>query len=113
MYVIDEGYRRVCVWSKEGSFHRNFKIKYVPTYIAATGDHHLLITSYFSNTVMVYMFGGQLVPDFGARGSDPGRFDGPYGICVNDSGAVYIADICNSRVQVFDYILHFETVATI
>ena len=101
VYVMDEGNRRVCVWSKEGSFQRDFKTKYVPTCIAATGDNHLLITSYSSNTVMVYTLGGQLVHEFGGFGSDPGKFSVPSGICVDDSGAVYVADYCNSRVQVF------------
>ena len=50
---------------------------------------------------MVYMLGGALVHEFGGRGSDSGRFNGPYGICVDDSGAVYAADFLNSRVQVF------------
>ena len=99
--VIDCGNSRVCVWSKEGSFQRDFKTKYAPNCIAATGDNHLLITSYFSDTVMVYTLGGQPVHEFGGRGSDPGKFRGPYGICVDDSGAVYVADYWNSRLQVF------------
>ena len=86
VYVTDSENRRVCVWSKEGSFQRDFTTKYTPTYIAATGDNHLLITS---NTVMVYTLGGRLVHEFGRRGSDSGRFIGPYGICVDDSGTVY------------------------
>ena len=98
---MDEGNRRVCVWSKEGSFQRDFKTKYSPTCIAATGDNHLLITSYSSNTVMVYTLEGQLVHEIGGRGSDPERFMGAFGICVDDSGAVYVADYGNSRVQVF------------
>ena len=101
VYVTDGGNRRVCVWSKEGSFQRDFKTKYAPTFIAATGDNHLLITSRSSNTVMVYTLGGQLVREFEGRGSDPGRFREPYGICVDDSGAVYLADYGNCRVQVF------------
>ena len=101
VYVIDNGNRRVCIWSKEGSFQRDFKTKYTPTGIAATGDNHLLITSSASNTVMVYTLGGQLVHEFGGRGSDPGRFSAPFGICVDDSGAVFVAEILNSRVQVF------------
>ena len=88
------GNRRVCIWSKEVSFQRDFKTKYAPTCIAATGDNHLLITSWASHTstVMVYMLGGQLVYEFGRKGSDPGRFSVPSGICVDDSGAVYAAD---------------------
>ena len=101
VYVVDCGNSRVCVWSKEGSFQRDFKTKYIPTCIAATGDNHLLITSCASDTVMVYTLGGQLVRDFGGRGSNPGRFNGLFGICVDDSGAVYVADYCNCRVQVF------------
>ena len=101
VYVIDSGNNRVCVWSKEGSFQRDFRTKYAPTCIAATGDNHLLITSYSFNTVMVYTLGGQLVHEFGGRGSDPGMFKAPFGICVDDSGAVYVAKILNRRVQVF------------
>ena len=101
VYVTDEGNSRVAVWSKEGSFQRGFKTKYVPSYIAATVDNHLLITSRSSETVIVYTLGGQLVHEFGGSGSDPGRFKGPYGICVDDSGAVYVVDFLISCVQVF------------
>ena len=61
--------------------------------------NHFLITSFSSDTVMVYTLGGQLVHEFGGRGSDPGRFNVPNGICVDDSGAVYVADYGNKRVQ--------------
>ena len=101
VYVTDVGNMRVCVWSKEGTFQRDFTTKYDPWFIAATGDNHLVITSNSYNTVMVYTLGGQLVHEFGGKGSDPGRFNLPYGICVDDSGLVYVADIANSRVQVF------------
>ena len=101
VYVTDVGNNRVCVWSKEGSFQRDFKTMYDPTSIAATGDNHLLITSCTSNTVMVYTLGGQLLHEFGGHGSDPGKFNQAYGICVDDSGAVYVADYGNWRVQVF------------
>ena len=100
VYVIDSANNRVCVWSKEGSSQRDFRTKYAPNCIAATGDNHLLIASY-SYTVMVYTLGGQLVHVFGGRGSDPGRFSEPFGICVDNSGAVYVADRGNRRVQVF------------
>ena len=101
VYVSDHGNKRVCVLSKEGNFKRDFKTKDASTCIAATGDNHLLITSFAFDTVMVYTLEGQLVHEFGGYGSNPGRFNQPYGICVDDSGAVYIADIGNRRVQVF------------
>ena len=101
VYVTDHVNKRVCVWSKAGTFNRDFKAKYAPTCIAATGDDHLVITSFRSNTVMVYTLGGELVHEFGGQGSDPGRFDGPQGICVDDDGLVYVVDCGNKCVQVF------------
>ena len=98
VYVTDEGCRRVCVWSKDGSYQKNFKTKYAPSYIAATSDNHLLITSLSSNSAMVYTLGGQLVHKCG--GTDLGWFSITTGICVDDNGAVYVADYYNS-VKVF------------
>ena len=101
VYVTERANSRVCVWSREGSFQRDITTKYAPSYIAATGDNHLLVTSFLYDTVMVYTLGGQLLHEFGGSGSDPGRFNGPFGICVDDSKAVYVADVWNCHVQVF------------
>ena len=90
VYVTDTGNRSVCVWSKDGMFlQRAFQTKYIPDFIAATSDNHLLITSHKSNTVMVYTLGGQLVHEFG--GTSLGRFKDVWGICVGDNGLVYVA----------------------
>ena len=101
VYVTDNGNRRVCVWSKEGTFKGDFALKYAPICIAATSDNHLLITSHSSNTVMVYTLEGELVHEFGGKGANTGRFDSPEGICVDNNGLVYVADSKNKRVQVF------------
>ena len=101
VYVSDPGNRRVCVLSEEGIFKKCFIPKHTPNCIAATSDNHLLITSLASNTVMVYTLEGELVHEFGGKGSHPGRFDKPVGICVDDYGVVYVADCLNNRVQVF------------
>ena len=101
LYVTDNGNRRVCSWSKEGTFKRDFQTKYDPTYIAATSDNHLLITSLRSHIVMVYTLEGELVHEFGGRGFRTGKFNRPWGICVDDSGVVYVADAENRCVQVF------------
>ena len=50
---------------------------------------------------MVYTLGGQLVHEFGGSGFDPEKVEGLTGICVDDSGAVYVADYSNKLVQVF------------
>ena len=101
VYVTDYGNNRVCVWSKQGTFKRDFKTQCTPTCIAATSDNHLLVTSWDSKTVMVYTLEGELIHQFGTEGSQPGRFDGCWGICIDNSGLVYVADGGNNRVQVF------------
>ena len=106
LYVTYELNNRVCVWSKEGTFKRDFKTKCRPTCIAATSDNHLLVTSYSSKTVMVYTLEGELIHQFGAKGSQLGMFDSCWGICIDNSGLVYVSDgdgedLNKHRVQVF------------
>ena len=101
VYVTDTVNNRVCVWCKEGTFKREFDTKYAPTCIAATIDNHLVITSRDSDTVMVYTLEGDLVHEFGGRGSDPGSFDQLFGICIDDNGLAFVADFDNNRIQAF------------
>ncbi len=48
----------------------------------------------------------RLMPQFdgtlGMRGQDDGQFNQPAGVAVDGSGALYVADSSNNRVQVFD-----------
>ena len=99
VYVTDAGNKRVCAWSKEGTFKRNFNPKYASTFISATSDNHLLITSLSSHTIMVYALEGKLVHEFGGNSSQ--TFKEPWGICVDDNGLVYVVEVGNSRVLVF------------
>ena len=101
VYAADTNNMSVSVWSKEGMFVRRFKVKYAPYGIAAASENHLAISSYCSNTVMVYTLDGEHVHEFGEKGSEPGMFNGPLGICVNVSGVICVADFVNKRVQVF------------
>ena len=89
------------MWSKVGTLKREFKSNCPLTCIAATSDSHLLISSYDSNTVMVYTLEGQLIRLIGAKGNQQGRFNRCWGICIATSGLVYVADCFNKRVQVF------------
>ena len=45
---------------------------------------------------------GAFLDSFGGLGSEEGRFYFPMGVTVDAGGNVYVADMMNSRVQVFD-----------
>jgi hypothetical protein len=45
---------------------------------------------------------GKFVKSFGAGGADPGQFNIPTSIAVDAKGMVYVADMGNKRIQVFD-----------
>ena len=99
VYVTNSGNNRVCVWSKEGTFKRDFKTKFAPNCIAAYGSH-MFITSHYSKKIMVYGLQGELVHEFGGR-SDPGQFDYPLGICIDNAGQVFVANYLKRLIQVF------------
>jgi len=45
---------------------------------------------------------GKFIKSFGATGSGPGQFNVPHSIQVDAAGNVYVADMENQRIQVFD-----------
>jgi len=44
----------------------------------------------------------QYVMQWGTSGSDTGQFNGPSGMCIDDSGYIYVCDRWNNRIQKFD-----------
>jgi DNA-binding beta-propeller fold protein YncE len=44
---------------------------------------------------------GDVVGVFGEAGKGPGQFDGPHGVAVVSTGAIYVAEVGNQRVQKF------------
>ena len=44
---------------------------------------------------------GGFVTSFGSYGEQPGQFKYPRGLCVDNSGVVYVCDKTNHHVQLF------------
>ena len=77
-------------------------IGFIATYTALTArDEELAPVIDYSFSTFEVERVVEFLGKWGAQGDGDGQFDAPYGIAVDDSGKVYVADTGNSRVQVF------------
>ena len=51
--------------------------------------------------LQVFSSAGVFIRTFGSKGTGPGEFDRPSGICISPDGHVIVVDFGNDRVQVF------------
>ena len=74
-----------------------------PFTIAVVRDGSLLVCEYGNHRVSRFTVTGQFLGIYGGPGREPGQFSGPRGVAVSvDTGAMYVADTGNDRVQRFD-----------
>jgi len=73
-----------------------------PTNLALAPDGTMYVSDGYGNArVHHFAADGRLLHSWGEPGSGPGQFQLPHGIAVDRTGAVYVADRENSRIQIF------------
>ena len=55
-----------------------------------------------TNRIQKFDSTGGFITKWGSEGSGDGQFYDPYGVAVDSSGNVYVADSYNNRIQKFD-----------
>ncbi len=79
---------------------RNF---YQQTDIGWSQDGTSFVADGYGNSRIVkYSKEGLFIKDWGERGGQPGDFNTPHGLVVDDNDVIYVADRGNSRIQTFD-----------
>ncbi len=95
VFVMRLAKRDLRVLNRNRNLSRPTGVAYCPTtrrlWVAETGRHRLVVLDE----------AGEMVAAIGARGTDPGRFNFPTFLWVDDEGRVYVVDSMNFRVQIF------------
>ena len=106
VYVTDNGNGRIQVFT-DGKFLRQIGKKGAgvgelghPRLITIS-ENELYVSEEGNHRVSVFTTQGDYLTSFGSHGSGPQQFSCPYGIAVDQSGMVYVADHSNNRIQVF------------
>ena len=107
VYVTDSWNDRIQIFAENGEFMRQIGKRGTgegelnrPAMITIS-ENELYVSEYSSHRVSVFTTQGDYLTSFGTYGSGPQQFQNPYGIAVDQSGMVYVADYGNNRIQVF------------
>jgi len=65
------------------------------------------ISDFDGHRVSVYTTEGRLLRSFGGVGKGPGEFQNPSDIAVDKKGYIYVNDVGNLRIQIFDSLFKF------
>ncbi|WP_375505531.1 scytonemin biosynthesis PEP-CTERM protein ScyF [uncultured Nostoc sp.] len=66
------------------------------------GSGNFVVTDQFNNRVQILNSEAKPIKTFGEAGSKPGQFNQPVDVEVDKFDNIYVMDLINSRVQVFD-----------
>ena len=112
-YVTDPGNKRVqkfgpdrafvLAWGEEGVLDGQFQD---PLSVAVDGDGNVLVLDDYRNVIQKFTSDGEFLMKFGSHGRNPGQLShsGNYssgGLAIDATGAVWVADWGNHRVQQF------------
>ncbi len=116
LYVIDNGSQNQVIKKYDLTNSANQPVLYFgtlhgrganqfenPTDIAVdnrNGDFYVVDSG--NNRVVRYSNQGTYLSEFGGMGANPGQFNKPTGIAIDNDGFVYISDTNNNRIQKFN-----------
>jgi peptidylamidoglycolate lyase len=85
---------------RPGSDRSHFNL---PTDVAVLPDGSFYVSDGYRNTrVVKFDAAGRYQFEWGGKGAEPGQFNLPHGIAVDERGRVFVCDRSNARLQVFD-----------
>ncbi len=115
VFVVDRSHGRVQVFDENGEFLDMFYtgprgegdptggagVVSRPYAHLITADQHLWISDGGTHRILKYDLDGNYLYGWGGPGTQPGQFQGPHALTVDQEGNLYTAEVFNGRVQKF------------
>jgi DNA-binding beta-propeller fold protein YncE len=103
VFVVDRGHARIQVFDENGKFLDMFTtgLRSRPYAHLITDDQFLWVSDGGTQRILKYDLNGKYLYGWGSPGGEPGNFEGPHGITVDQDGNFYVAEVFNGRVQKF------------
>ena len=102
MYIADRNNQRVQLFDQDGKFQGKWTGIGAPWglyYVAR--DNAIFMCDGVNDRVIKMDLDGNVLGVLGSHGKAPGKFDFPHSLAVDSTGALYVAEIKNWRVQKF------------
>ena len=100
LHVADRENNRVQVFDQEGAFVRSYG-GFAPFGMCIMPEQTLFVADGRANKCLHMTLSGQVLAEWGTKGSEPGQFNLPHCIAVDRKGSVYVGEIGGERLQRF------------
>jgi len=106
VFVLDSGNSRLQVLDLDGHYLREIRIPElsVETGLAIDAQKKIYVGNLTLDSIDVFTYDGKFLYRFGSLGKDPGQFDRPCGIWIDSRDAIYVTDMRNERVEMFQLV---------
>ena len=101
VYVGDRENYRMQIFDENGKFLKEWKHVGSPWGVFITDDQSLYMCDGHNNRILKLNLEGNILGSLGSAGRLPGQLDYAHHLSVGRSGAIYVAEIKNWRVQKF------------
>jgi tripartite motif-containing protein 71 len=109
VYVSDVKRNDIQVFAPDGEFLRKIQVDtgegaetLRPNGLHVLDDGRLVMTDSGNHRFLITSAAGEIQTAVGGRGDEPGQFNFPDELIVTASGEIWIVDVINCRVQIFD-----------
>ena len=100
LYVTDCSHDGgISVSSEDGHFIKRINCK-SPFAICIAPDDHIIARVDDRNSITVFSSTHEYIAKFGVRGKGKGQFDYIFGVAINNSGSIIVAENDNKRLQI-------------